>query len=203
MKLSGGYWGKAMEFDFGKILEIVRLTVFLPRHAARWIIDLRLPANIVGICFALTVVLSAMLSAISAKLSPFDLEPKMVVMFSSPFMLALVQVIVFVIVLMIIQGLGHAFGGIGAFTDALLLLVWLELVLIAIQAVQLVLLFFSLKLALLVGLISFVLFLWVLANFIAELHGFASVFRVMWAMFVVLLIISRVLQVFGVGTEHV
>ncbi|NCM97616.1 MAG: YIP1 family protein, partial [Rhodobacterales bacterium] len=62
----------------------------------------------------------------------------------------------------------------GRFDEALILVVWLQFVLLGLQAVQLVAYAVAPLLADLIGLATVALFFWLLTNFVAELHGFKS-----------------------------
>lgn len=188
-----------MRFDLAGLMQAARLTLLAPREAARRIMAMQLPASIGWLGMALAVVLSALLSVISSKLSPFEVEPTYATLFASPLRLAMLQGLLLLMSLALIMGLGRAFGGKGRFSDALVLMAWLEAVLILIQAAQMVLLLISPQIAVLLGLVSFCIFLWVLAVFIAELHGFASGMKVLGVIFLSFFVLSFVMALFGVG----
>ena len=76
--------------------------------------------------------------------------------------------------MVLIHRVGKAFGGRGSFPDALLIVVWLQLLTLALQLLQLVASLVAPPLVGVIGLGGFVLFLWLMTAFIAELHGFAS-----------------------------
>jgi hypothetical protein len=97
----------------------------------------------------------------------------------SPLRLAILQWLILGLSALLIHHVGVAFGGKGRFEDALLLVVWLQLLMLGLQIAQLVLLVISPPLAGLVGLASFVALLWLSSHFIAELHGFSSASRVL------------------------
>ncbi|NJR43059.1 MAG: hypothetical protein HC767_10775 [Akkermansiaceae bacterium] len=65
--------------------------------------------------------------------------------------------------------------------DALLVVVWLQVLMLGLQLLQVLLLLISPVLAAVVGLAGIVLFLWLLTNFVAELHGFQSLLAVFGA----------------------
>lgn len=188
-----------MRFDLAGLVQAARLTVLAPREAARQIMALQLPASIGWLAMTLAVVLSALLSVISSYLSPYEVEPAFAALFSSPLRLALLQGMLLLMSLALIMGLGRAFGGKGRFSDALALMAWLEAVLILLQAAQMVLLLISPQIAVLLGLLSFAIFLWVLAVFIAELHGFASGMKVLGVIILSFFVLSFVMALFGVG----
>jgi hypothetical protein len=188
-----------MRFDLAGLMQAARLTVLAPREAARRIIAMQIPASTGWLGMALAVVLSALLSVISAKVSPYEVEPAYAALFASPLRLAMLQGLLLLLSLAMIMGLGRAFGGKGRLSDALVLMAWLEAVLILIQAAQMVLLLISPQIAVLLGLASFAIFLWVLAVFIAELHGFASGMKVLGMIILSFFVLSFVMALFGVG----
>ena len=73
---------------------------------------------------------------------------------------------------------GRLFGGGGTFPDAVLLVSWLQFLMVALQLVQVVALLLIPPLSGMIGIIAIVLFLWVLTNFVAVLHGFTSLGKV-------------------------
>ena len=101
--------------------------------------------------------------------------------------------------LALIMGIGRAMGGRGRLADALALVAWLEAVLILIQIVQILFLLISPQIAVLIGLFSFAVFMWVLANFIAELHGVTSALKVLGMILLTFLLVSFVLALLGAG----
>ena len=60
----------------------------------------------------------------------------------------------------------------GGFADALLLVVWLEFLLTLAQAAQMLVMFVSPPLATIIAFAALGMFLWLLAQFTAALHGF-------------------------------
>jgi hypothetical protein len=188
-----------MQFDLAALMQAARHTVLTPRAAARRIIDMQFPVRVGWLGMGLAVVLSALLSVISSQISPYDVEPIYGALFASPIRLALLQGLLLLISLALIVGLGRAMGGKGGFSDALVLVAWLEAVLIVIQAAQMLLLLISPQLAVLLGLVSFAIFLWVLANFIAELHGFSSALKVLGVIILTFFVLSFLMALFGVG----
>jgi hypothetical protein len=187
-----------MQIDVMAILQAARRTVKAPREVARSLIDMQLPASFGWMAVTLAVVLSTVLSVLSGLILPMD-EPGLSALFASPMSLALTQALVLLMLLMFIQGLGRAMGGKGQLSDALVLLAWLEGILTLIQAMQLVLLLVSPVLAMLLGIVSFVVFLRVLAHFIAELHGFTSAGKVMGMILLSFLVVSILMATLGIG----
>jgi Yip1 domain len=100
-------------------------------------------------------------------------------MAASPLRLAILQWLILGFSVVLVHRVGVACGGKGRFEDALLLVVWLQVLLVGLQVLQVVLLVVFPPLAGLVGLASLVVLLWLSSHFIAELHGFSSAPRVL------------------------
>lgn len=179
-----------MRFDMQALIAAVRLTLRDPRGAARIIIGMQLPGSVGWAAMALMVVASALLSSVSAMMFPMDLPPEMAAMFSSPFRLAEAQAIVLGVGLMLIHAVGRMFGGTGRFSDALLLMAWMEALLILLQVLQMLAMLLLPPLASMLGFLGIAVFVWLLVNFVAELHGFGSLLKVFLAFVGTVLTIS-------------
>lgn len=179
-----------MRFDLQALIAAVRLTLRDPRGAARIIIGMRLPGSVGWAAMTLMVVASALLSSVSAMIFPMDLPPELTAMFSSPFRLAEAQAIVLGVGLMLIHGVGRMFGGTGRFSDALLLMAWMEALLILLQVLQMVAMLLLPPLASMLGFLGIAVFVWLLVNFVAKLHGFGSLLKVFLAFVGTILAIS-------------
>lgn len=188
-----------MPFEFSAVMEAARLTILAPREAARRIIAMQLSVSTGWLGMGLAVVLSTLLTVVSAKVSPFEAEPGLTQLTDSPLLLAIMLALLLMMALALIMGIGRAMGGQGQFVDALVLLAWLEAVLLLLQAAQIVFLLIFPLVAILLGLFSFVVFLWVLANFIAELHRFASAPKVLGMILLTFFAMSFVLALLGLG----
>ncbi|MBF9029670.1 hypothetical protein HKCCE3408_04610 [Rhodobacterales bacterium HKCCE3408] len=77
-----------------------------------------------------------------------------------------------------IHHVGRAFGGSGDFDGALKIVAWINFVFLFVQAVRIVVLLVLPPAEDVFMMLSFALFLWLLVNFTAELHGFRSLGRV-------------------------
>ncbi|MGR3591791.1 MAG: YIP1 family protein [Limimaricola soesokkakensis] len=88
---------------------------------------------------------------------------------------------------------GRLLGGVGNFGPALALVVWLEVLAMALRLVQGVLILVLPPLAGLVGLAGLVWLFWCLARFVQVLHGFQSVGRATVALFLAFIAIGTAL----------
>jgi hypothetical protein len=157
-----------------RMIALAQLTLQDPRAATRALLaeGIPLPARSGGLL--LVAVLSALLASLQLRLGAQDVDPMTAMMLGSPFRAAVVQWAFLALSVVMIHRVGRAFGGTGSFPDALLIVVWLQCLTLVLQVVQLVVNLISPALAGIIGLGGFVLFLWLMTSFIAELHGFRS-----------------------------
>jgi hypothetical protein len=98
---------------------------------------------------------------------------------------------------------GQILGGRGRFEQALLLVVWLEVIMIAVQLVTLLGALALPPLAGLLGLLGLAVLLWCLVHFTRVLHGFQGFGRTVAALLVgataVLFALTGILAMLGVG----
>lgn len=171
-----------MPIDLRTLIIAARDTVQQPRAGARAVIDMGLPARIGWLALGLMAVVSAALAALmyaAFPIPPEDAAPQILMMeqiLANPLQLALVQAIILAIGAVLIWRIGMMFGGAGRLADAVALLAWLEFILLLLQLVQTITMGISPPMSQAIGVFGFVIFLWLLSNFTAELHGFASVF---------------------------
>ena len=171
-----------MAVDLKSLLIAARDTVQHPRAGARAVITMALPGPIGWLALVLMAVISAALAAVIYAAFPIAADPAapqmaaMEQILANPLLLALMQTAILGIGAMLIWRIGRAFGGAGTLANAVALLAWLEFILLLLQVAQTVTMAISPPLSQAIGVFGFVLFLWLLANFTAELHGFASVF---------------------------
>lgn len=149
-------------------------TIRDPRAGARKIMNLSASRKQRWEILALIVVLSAVLAQLSYLLAgqsdatiagPFP---------SNPITLGIVQAVLLVAMVFATHFIGRRVGGTGGFDDAILLVAWLQFIMICLQVLQTIALFFIPAVSMLIGVAGLLLFFWLLANFIAELHGFKS-----------------------------
>ena len=189
-----------MQINLTALLAALRLSVAQPRQIARLLMSLRLAPVVGWTALALVVVLSALLSAVAYLVFPAAMDPAMATVFASGFELLLMQGMVMAVTLMLVQGVGRGLGGTGRFSDALVLMAWIEGVLVLLQAVQMVLLLLAPPLAEALGLIGIAVFLWLLTNFVAELHGFRSAAKVFFTILGTVLALSFAAAFVMLGT---
>lgn len=188
-----------MTFDDLKAL--ARQTLREPEQAARWLIDQRWPMQVRWMALVLAVSLSGVLAYVSSLMFPLPEEGETTVLALSrlPLALAGTQLVAIVMGAALMAGVGRLFGGRGRFEDALLLAVWIEVMLLIVQAVQIVLSLALPPLSGILGIVAIALFLWLTVQFTKALHGFASGPKVLLVMFATLLLMGFVLSFFMAG----
>lgn len=170
-----------MAIDLKTLLMAARDTVQFPRQGARAVIDMGLPATIGWMALGLMAVVSAALAALmfaAFPTVPVDASPQILAMeqiLANPLQLAVAQGIILIIGALLIYRIGRIFGGAGQLADTVVLLAWLEFILLMLQILQTAAMVVSPPMSQAIGLLGFVIFLWLLSNFVAELHGFSSV----------------------------
>jgi hypothetical protein len=98
---------------------------------------------------------------------------------------------------------GKVLGGKGSFGQSLLVIVWLEVIAIALQLVQLVAAFLLAPLAPFLGLAALVVLLWCLVHFVRVLHGFsgygATILTILLGSILLVLGLTLTLGLLGIG----
>ena len=178
---------------------LIKQSLQSPRSAARRLLDWQFTASTAVLAIALMAVISAGLTGVSMLVAPDQIDPNILKMFKNPLETAVLQGMVMLVMAMLVQGVGRMFGGRGRLTDALVLIAWTEALLSLLQLGQIVLMVLSPSLAAALGLFGLVLFLWVLASFIAELHGFASAGKVLLGLIAAVFVLAFALAVLTVA----
>lgn len=156
-------------FDLG--LETIRA----PRLVARHLMGIRMSREALLTAFALVVVANAALFGVGLVLDP---PPSGVPVFlASPVGYLLVEAVSLAGTIMALTWVGRLLGGAGRMADVALLLIWLQALNIAVQAVTTLALLALPVLAGLIVMLAFGIGLWIMVNFIDEAHGLGSPFK--------------------------
>jgi len=161
--------------DIRVLLRMVRRTLTDPQGGARAILDLRLPVPVLWQFFLLQLVISAILKVIVFTFFPtpeVDLNPSAAISFT------MIEAAMGAILALATYHIGRVFGGKGTFAGALALIVWLQFILLCVNVVQLFVMMILPPAGDVITLLALALFFWLLAQFIAALHGFTSMGRV-------------------------
>ena len=165
-----------------------------PREEARWVMAIKLPRTARWEALLLIVVISVILAQIATLLVPLEGDILLGPIMVDPMVAGLVQMSLLVLMVFAIYFIGHAMGGVGGFGNTILLVAWIQFVMACLQVVQTAAMLLIPPLAAILGVVGFVLFFWLLTNFIAELHRFHSLGRVF-----LMIIISMVGFAFGLS----
>lgn len=174
---------------------LLTATVRTPRAVAGSLIRLDLPPVIGATALNLMAVISAILASIALQLSPVEADPALMALFGSPLRVLMLQGLLLWTTAVLMHRVGAMFGGSGRFKDAVLVLAWAEAVLLLMQALQILLLLVAPALSDLMGIVAIGLLFWLMSSFVAELHGFRSVFAVLMGMFSTALVLSLALAI--------
>jgi Na+/melibiose symporter-like transporter len=174
--------------------ELVLESVVRPRAAARRVLTLDLePALLVEAAVAVTC-LGMVLGWAAFSVSPGAADALTAMILGNPLAGAAVQLGVMLIVVVLVHRVGRALGGKGDLRGALAVVVWLNGIMVLLQAAQLVALLLFTPLAALLAAASFVWAMWAFASFVGELHGFASTVAVLGGV-----LVTMTLMFFGLA----
>jgi hypothetical protein len=166
------------EMNSGDLVDLVVLTLRRPDAALQALRALRLPISARWTLLLLAVTLSTLLACLSLLLFPVESDNALTRLLSHPLTLAEMQLGAMVVSALMMAQIGRLFGGGGDFADALLVVSWVELLLVGLQAVQLLLTLLFPASAALLSVIAFGLFIYLAVAMTKALHGFASTGKV-------------------------
>lgn len=167
-----------MTLDLPTLLRHVIGSLGAPRDEARWIMSIDLPRASRWQALLLIVVISVILAQISMVLVPMQGDVIMAPLMMNPVMAGIIQMSLLVLMVFATYWIGRAMGGTGGFGNTILVVAWIQFVMVCLQVIQTVSMVLIPPLAGMISVVGFVLFFWLLTNFIAELHGFQSLGRV-------------------------
>lgn len=165
-----------MTLTLNGLLAMVWRSIRNPREGATEVLSLGVPREALWPALALVVVLSILFAHVTALLALG--QGGMGAMPVGPAATGFIQLLLLVVMVFAIFWIGRAMGGSGSFEEAILLVAWLQFIMVCLQVVQAVALIILPPVAGLISIAGLVLFLWLLTNFIAVLHGFTSLFQV-------------------------
>ncbi|HKL65206.1 MAG TPA: YIP1 family protein [Roseovarius sp.] len=159
---------------------LVRQTLFEPRDAAQRIVSSGLSARDGWLALALMAVLNTLVYSLSARLNP-PADPAMSEMMGpalgAPLVFAAALFAALALTAVAFMQAGRALGGTATTTDMLVLLAWMQALRLMVQVVLVVLAMAMPALAGIVVIVAAVWGLWILLAFMAEAHGFESLWR--------------------------
>ncbi len=183
-----------MEWNLPGLLSALRHSLQSPRDAMRQVIDSDPPMVARWIALVLVAIASTFLMLLSlAPVPAEELPPALLWAMASPLGLAAVHAAMLLVSVHLLYRLGRFRNGRGSFADSLTVLIWFQIIMLAVQAVQLAAQVALPVLAFPAYLAGTVLFFWLLTNFVAELHGFASLTMTLFGILVALAVLILVL----------
>jgi len=157
------------------LLEQMIETLRDPKAGAKWAIGLNWPLSARWDALILVTVLAVILVQLTSLFEPVTLVVTVGAMQLSPIVaMGISQLTLLVASALLVDRLGRMFGGTGDLSGALAIVTWLQVILLAINLVQIVLSFTFPLLAGLLSIVTFFLIFWLMAHFIMALHGFQS-----------------------------
>ncbi|MDO5529605.1 MAG: Yip1 family protein [Paracoccus sp. (in: a-proteobacteria)] len=169
----------------GEFLRVLAVESFrnTPR-ALRMLQGLNLPMGALWSALVLAAALSTLASVIQARLIGLDAGTSLGQLMTSPLSMASIQLAGLSIGAWLWYMVGRMLGGTGQFSDALVVVAWIEFLLVAAQLVQMVLMLLFPFFSALVGLAAFAGFVYLVINFTKPMHGFVSTLKIFLVMFV-------------------
>lgn len=156
-----------------RLAGLAQLTLQDPKQAARVLLAEGVPLRARSAGLLLVAILSAITASIQIT-GREALDPLSAFMLASPVRATIFQWLFLSVSVVLIHRVGRAFGGTGSFADALLIVVWLQVIMLGFQVLQLAVAPLAPAFSGLIGLVSFMIYLWLLTVFISELHGFVA-----------------------------
>lgn len=168
-----------------------------PREAASTLMSMGVPTAALWPAFGALVCLSVILSFLSGGLEPAAGQAAL-----GPLVLAVTSSVAGAASVFLVWKIGAAMGGTGRFEEALLLTVFLQGMIFAGQLIEFMLYLVVPTLSGIFSIAIILLTFWINLNFIAALHGFASLWRsfgvLLFASLGVALILIFVMSLLGV-----
>lgn len=159
---------------FDDLLGLARLTLRNPAQAVRVLQSLDLPMAVRWMGLIVIVSLSSILASLAMRIFPVLTESSLNLPDLSPISRAGLQLGGMVLSAWLVAGIGRAFGGQGDFPDALLILVWLECLMLAVQALQIVVMLLFPLFGSMLGIAALLAMVWLSVQMVKELHGFRN-----------------------------
>ena len=166
-----------MTLDPAMLWRLLLDTVRSPAEVARIILRLGLERDALWMALGLVTVISVLVAAVLGLMLPVPEDAARDTIPLTPFLYAVILGGALIVMVFALHFTGLMLGGEGQFEDTLALVVWLQVVLIALQVVQSVSFVVLPALAALITVGSVALAIWVLVNFINEAQRFGSLGR--------------------------
>ena len=169
-------------------------TITDPAGAARTLIGLRLTRDVLWTALLLVAVLNALLFSLSNIILPPP--PELGLLFHSPMLYLAVVAAGLSLSVVSLHVIGRMLGGTGALESILVLVVWLQLLRVAMQAIALLLALLTPAISAMVVLAAAFYGIFIMLHFINQAHGFGSLLRSAGVLLASALAILLVLSLF-------
>ena len=176
-----------------EILQLVSRTVTDPASVAQSLKQRSFETQTLWMGLVLVSVLSVLLLAVSNALLPASVPEGAIVL--SPFAYGAIIAVSIVMLVYAVHLVGRFFGGTGTFPQTMALMIWLQVLAMAVQVIQIVTMLILPPLAGIVSLAGVFLMLYCLAQFINVLHSFESLLKAIGVFIVAVVAIGIVLAV--------
>jgi hypothetical protein len=184
-----------MTLSFNTLLPMVWRSIVNPREGAEEVLALGIPREALGIILLLVLILSIILGQITTLIVAGAAGVTVEGPLANPIITGMLQFALLLIAIFGIHFIGRGFGGKGSLGETVLLVAWLQFIMVCIQVVQTALMLVVPPFASLLGIAGLVLFMWLLTNFIAVIHGFRSLGQVFVMILVSLFVLAFVLSI--------
>jgi len=161
------------------ISTILQATFRDPRQAFRQAVALELPTSALWQALLLTVVVGVIITTVGLLLDPTEL-PLALAFMANPLVNAAMQATFITLFTLILHAILRMAGGANRLDDVVLAVAWVQAILCLFSAAQIVLLLVSPLLAAILGLISFIVFVWLMVAFVTEAGRFPTSFKPFW-----------------------
>lgn len=161
------------------VLDLLRQTLFQPREAARLLIDMRLPSQWLWLALVLMAILNSIVYTLSVQINP-PTDPSAALMppvFQAPILFAVLLFGALALTVIALYFVGQGLGGAAEMTDILVLLTWLQVLRLLVQAGVLVLALGAPALAAIAVIVSAVWGVYILIGFVDAAHRFDNRFK--------------------------
>jgi len=190
---------------FSFLVQLVGQTLRRPKHAAETVLGFNLDRGSLWSALGLVSVVSVLFTEFTMLFVPTEMVADQGPFPSSPLLLGLVIWGLLVLSVFITHYVGRAFDGQGQLDQSLKTVIWMQIVLLGLQVVQIGLFVISPVIAILFGWIGALYVFYVFLEFVRILHGFQSlgmvfagaIVSLIGLMFGIALAIGLIAAVFG------
>lgn len=184
-----------MDFTPAFLMRMVGETLKAPRHGAAMVLGFGFAPIVGWMALLLMAIASTVLTHLSFAMMPAEAREIWGAAMASPIRTAMLQWVVLLISVHAIHKVGRKMGGTGSLEGAVVLVAWLQFILLCVQIAQLVTQALLPPLSDVLGIFGLVLFLWLLTNFVAQLHGFTSLAMTFVGIFLTLIVASILMAI--------